>query len=646
LSSTLKFNIPRFKRPESFSEEKKFLHLNFWHSLKKLKLLPRILTPKETSAIRLLIFVIMLATVVLVAHWYIVNSKILPDEGGDYIEGVVGAPNLINPILAQTNEVDQDIARLLFNGLFKLEDGKLLPDLVESYSITPNQLEYTFKLKSGVSWHDGEPFTAGDVVFTLESIQNPEFKSPLYTSLAGVNVKQIDDNNLTITLPQPFAPFLSLLTFGILPEHIWADIPPTTAHLANVNLKSPVGTGPFKIKSLKKDSRGVIKSYTLTRNDKFYSHTPYLNSVTFKFYTDAGSLVSALNNKNIDGIHYLPQKYQAEITNKNVTIKSLSLPQYSAIFFNPTKNSNLNVLEIRQALAMAVNRTELVQQALHDQGSVIYGPILPGFIGYSPDIKKYDYQPQETQAILIKAGWKKISADDYQNLLATAPTNTPAGITTATGTAITTVTPTASPPPQPAPSVGTQEYFWQKDQNILSITLTTVDNPETAAAATLIKKQWENIGVKVNLNIVDKDRLIPDIIKPRQYEALLFGQIVGYDPDPYAFWHSSQINYPGVNLAMYSNKKIDGLLEEARKISDVAVRTQKYREFQQTINNELPAIFLYNPTYPYVLSKQIKGFTVERIAAPADRFNTIADWYIKTKRQLNFATTNSTKTPL
>jgi len=403
-----------------------------------------------------------------------------------------------------------------------------------------------------------------------------------------------------------------------LPEHIWIDIPPENSRLADFNIKSPIGTGPYKIKSLKKDSRGYIKSYTLTRNQSFYNELPNIEDITFKFYPDYLTVVEALNNGNIDGINYLPKKYTAEITNKNVSVHSLLLPQYSAIFFNAQKNSLLDNLAIRQALTHATNRMEIADKVLNNQGEVLYGPILPGFIGYKSDVIKYNFDIDKAISLIKQQGWKQITADEYKTM-------TTSDNDDSTSEEVIT---------EPIESIITQDFFWQKNDEILSITLTTVDNTETIEAATLIKKQWGKIGVQVNLAIIPENNLSDDVIKPRNYQAFLIGHIIGNDPDPYAFWHSSQINDPGVNLAMYKNTKVDSLLEEARKTSDNKERAQKYEEFQDLLKQDAPAIFLYNPTYPYVLHKKIQGFAENRISIPSDRFNGIENWYIKTKRKL------------
>jgi len=612
-----------------------------FYFFKKIKYLPKFLNPKEAWLIKIMLIIIFAASIYLTTAWYLKNSTIVPKIGGTYIEGIVGSPSLINPILAQTNEVDRDITKLLFNGLLKQESGQTVNDLAKSYSLSQDKLTYTFKLKQNVKWHNGLPFSADDVVFTIQSIQNPEFKSPLYSSMAGVLVKKIDNYTVEFKLPEPFAPFPSLLTFGILPKEVWMDIPATTAPLADLNTKNPIGTGPFKIKSFKKDSRGNIKAYTLTRNKNYYNGAPFIETITFKFYPDLLTAIEALNNNNIDGINYLPQDYQEKITKKTLKLHHLSLPQYSAIFFNQQKNIALENIDIRQALTMAIDRKKLVNQILNQQGKIIYGPILPGFIGYNPDITKFNYNPTKAKELIQNSGWKKITLAEYNAYQEKIKKQAKAKEekeksnekeSTKSEPALEQTKNLTEPETQNQKTK--QDFFWQKKDLILNITLTTVDNPETSKVAQLIQDYWQKIGVQVKLEIVPKQLLLTQIIKPKNYQALLFGQIVGQDPDPYAFWHSSQIEDPGVNLALYNNKKVDTLLEEARTSSNPEERAQKYLEFQNILKQDLPAIFLYNPTYPYLIDEKVKGFNLKRISIPADRFNNIENWYIKTKREL------------
>ncbi len=550
------------------------------------------MNPREKKQVRLLSAVISICGVILLFQIYLIMTVAVPQDGGEYSEGLIGSPRFLNPILAQA-DADSDLSSLIFSGLLRRDKNQqLVPDLAERYEISDDQLTYTFYLRKDVIWHDGEPFKADDAIFTIASIQDPQFKSPLARSFRGVAAEKIDDYAIKITLKEPFAPFLGLMTFGVLPEHLWYSIPPQNADLTELN-KKPIGTGPWKFDSFKKDRDGIIKSYVFLKNEKFYGAKPHLQKLIFKFYGDFVSAIDALKSKNIDGIAYLPKEYKPGLKKyKNINYYNLSQPQYTAIFFNQRKNELLTADYLREALALAVDKQKIVREAFDFEAQVIDAPSLPG-IETNPNIKKYNYQPLEAIAILEKNGWQMVS------------TTTAEGIT---------------------------EQLRKKKEWYLTITLTTVNQPENIKIAEIIKQAWDQIGVKTTLNIVEKEKINKEVINARNYEALLFGENLGGDPDPFPFWHSSQNEYPGLNLAIFTNTKADDLLEKARKTNNWTDRQTYYQEFQKIIAETLPAIFLYNPTFTYPQDNQIKGFDVLGISAASGRFANLNEWYVKTKR--------------
>ena len=437
-----------------------------------------------------------------------------------------------------------------------------------------------------------QPLTIDDIIFTVTNIQDPEWQSQLKSALGNVQMEKLDETTVRFILKEPLANFLNSLTFGILPKHKWLTVPAANATLAELN-KKPVGTGPFMFASLTKDKNGNIRTYTLKRNDDYYGQKPYLKEISFKFYGDFESATDALANKNIQGLNLLPQEFQAKVEkNKSLRYYSLSLPQYTAIFFNTKRNDVLQAVQVRQALAYAINRQLILQESLDQKGAIINGPILPGFIGYHPDIKKYTYDPETAKKLLDEAGWKLVQDE------------------------------------------GTSAMVRKKNDQILQLTLTTVEKIEYTNALNIIKKNWGDIGVSTNIEIIGKDRIKNDIIEPRSYDALLFGEII--KSDPYPFWHSSQMASPGANLAVWANRDVDQVLEEARTMENLEEINKKYIHFQNIISQYVPAIFLYNPIHTYPVDEMIKGITTTRITTPADRFNKITDWYIKTERQFSW----------
>jgi peptide/nickel transport system substrate-binding protein len=562
-------------------------------SLKHFKYLPKFLNRQERRWLNILSVLILACLGLLLVNVFLFFTVSIPKAGGEYAEGLVGAPRFINPILSQTNSVDSDLSRLIFSSLVAYnKDHELIVDLAEGYQVSEDELVYTFNLKKDVKWHDGENFTADDVVFTVASIQDSEFKSPLSRKFRGVVCEKIDDYTVKFTLKEPFAPFITMLNFGILPEHLWSSIPPANADLNELN-KKPIGTGAWKVDSLKKDKTGVIKSYNLVANKDYYGQKPYLSKLTFKFYGDSLSLIDALKNRNIDGISYLPRELRNELKkHNNINYQEIEQPQYAAVFFNQKRNTLLQSDYIRQALALATNKQKIITQVFSDDAKILDVPILPG-IDNNPDVIKYDYNPEKAVALLEANGWV-LSA-----------TTTADGIT---------------------------EQLRMKKGYELEIILTVADQPQYLEVAAIIKEGWDQIGVKTTLEVISKTRIVQDNIATRKYEALLFSENMSSDPDPFAFWHSSQNEYPGTNLAIFTNKRVDEILENARKNSDITSRTKNYWEFQKIIATELPVIFLYSPTYTYVQNEAIKGFDVSKIAAYSDRFSNLQDWYIRTKR--------------
>ncbi len=619
--------------------------------ISRLKRLPEVLNQKEKQILGLLAGLMALSGLFLAGNWTWAKSEVVPSPGGEYTEALIGNPIYINPVLAQTNDVDTDLARLVFSGLLKFDKNLgLVNDLAEKLEVSEDKKTYTVSIKANAKWHDETPLTLDDVIFTIKSIQDPAYKSPLYMSLQGVTLEKVDPTTLKLTLKKPFAPFPSLLTFGIIPEHLWSNVPPSNFTLAELNVK-PIGSGAWIFSSLTKDKQGSIRSVSLQRNEQFYGQKPILEKLIFKFYPTPEDAVGAAQSKEVAGVSFISKRVLDSLP-KNFTAVSLRLPQYTAIFFNQKKNSFIKDVQIRQALALAVNKQDLLEQVLNGEGETIDGPILPGAIGYKADVAKYDFNLETAKSLLEKAGWKEISAEDYISFIKAqkqkekeaaeaaakaeaaklAKANKTVAPVTAAPAGENTETAETIAPEEETIDVGTQKTFRKNKDSILEITLTTVSHSENQRAVEMVKQWWQEIGVKVNLNILDPSKIQKDIIKARDFEALLYGEILGYDPDPFPFWHSSQIDDPGLNLSQFQDKEADRLMLEARQTADVKLRELNYQKFQDILIKQLPAIFLYSPTYTYLTDKRMKGFDVTQITAPADRFNNVSDWYLRTKR--------------
>ena len=518
--------------------------------------------------------------------FYVSKTDVIASPGGEYIEGIVGQPQHLNPVISSSNSTDDDLSQLIYSGLLKYDArSNLKNDLTESYEISDDKTLYTFHLRQDVLWHDGQPLTARDVLFTVNLITDPAYKSPLRYNWQGIETNLVDDYTITFGIKNPFVGLLNNFTFGVLPKHIWESVSPDKFHLADINLE-PIGTGPYKYSSYQKDSGGNIISYKLSANPVYYGGKPYISKITFNFYPDDDSILAAYNKKEIMGINSLsPQKTAQIKLQQSTSLHKFIISRYFAVFFNQTKSVPLATDEVREAFSYATNREELMNKVLNGNGTPIYSPILPGMIGYSDEIEKRQFDLERANKILDDNGWSR-----------------------------------------------GEDGVRAKDGVVLEINLATTDWYELQQTAEVIKEQWEKIGARINVNILSISDIQQNYIRPREYEALLFGQVLGADPDLYSFWHSTQKKDPGLNLSLFGNSTADDLIDAGRAEFDREKRASIYKEFQEIISKEVPAVFLYSPDYVYPVNKKVRGISAEIIVSPAKRFSDVNLWYIKTKR--------------
>lgn len=536
--------------------------------------LSRFLKPREYLVVKIAFLVLLVNLAYLGFVFARKHIEFLPAAGGEYVEAVVGAPQTINPIYAANRNVDGDLSRLIFSSLFRYDShGRLQEDLVESWELSEDGKEYTLRIRPGVRWHDGGALTAADVIFTLNLIQNPDYHSSLRPGLASVKAELMDEQTLKLLLPEPFTPFRELLTFGVLPRAHWEGVSPAAAVVSDLNLK-PIGSGPLRFQSLVRNTAGAIKEYKLVPNEHYYGPKPYLKSVIFKFYPEYNEAVKALNDNQAMGMGYLPFEQRANLLAQNsLRLHELAQPQIVSIFFNQSKNKSLADKEVRQALARAIDKEAVINQVFGGAYRRADGPLLSDSEAYNPDLTSYDYQPDEAKGVL--------------------------------------------------------------EGKEVALTLTIVSAGRNQEVAEMIRSFWESAGVKVEIRAVASEEAA-DIVKSRDFEAILYGQAVGGDPDIFAFWHSTQAGERGLNLANYNNADVDRLLSDARIVTDEADRLMKYRTIQEYITADLPAIFIYSPIYTYVQDKRLQGFAGEVLINRADRFYGIGNWYIKTDKRIKW----------
>ena len=568
---------------------------NFFNLMRNLKIPSRTeiksaifsFTKKEWRIFLGLVLVLFISTVVILQN---VNEYFMvpvPAYGGSVSEGVVGSPRFINPVLALT-EADKDLVSLVYSGLVrKSASGDIIPDLAEKYTISGNGLVYTFTLKDELYFHDGEKVTADDILFTIEQIKDPILKSPYKGSWDGVSVKKIDDKNIEFTLKQPFVAFLENTTLGILPEHVWKD---SAIELNKANIEA-IGSGPFMINNISKDDSGNVSSITLKSFKKFALGRPFLKNITLKFYNNEKEALSAILGGSIDQLSSISAENAEEVA-KKYQVDTSVLPRIFGLFFNQSQNQIFTNKNVVRAIDKAINKDRIVSEILHGYGVAIDTPIPQSMIPYhtlgTEQIKTYEENKQLAIDILTKDGWKK----DEEGFL-----------------------------------VKTVKEKNKTTSTKLEFTISTGNAVELARSAELIKNDLEAIGIKVNIQTFEIGNLNQSVIRPRNYDALLFGQIINHESDLFAFWHSTQRKDPGLNVAMYTNAKVDKILEEASVTIDENQRIKKYAQFEDEIKKDLPAIFLYSPKFLYATKSNLEGVDISHISSPGDRFVSSYLWY-------------------
>ncbi len=517
---------------------------------------------------------------------YSFTTVLVPDRGGTFREGVVGSAQYINPLLCHYNDVDQDLCALVFRGLTRLdEQGRAVPDLAgELPQIAPDGLAYTFRLRPGLTWQDGAPITADDVAFTVRLMQDPEFPGvPFLGELwRMVQVEKLDDLTVRFTLTQPFTPFLDYTTIGLLPRHLWGNIPAEQMMQSQLN-SNPVGNGPFQVIEVSADH------VRLEPNPRDQGATPYITALEFRFYPNYPSLYDAFERGEIEGVsRILPQDLGWAEARTDLEIFSAPMSGYVIVLLN-LKNPNLPFLQdkaVRQALLYALDRQQLVDEELAGQGMVAHSPFMPYSWAYNPNIKHYSRDLEQARRLLEQAGYVDTNGDGIR----------------------------------------------EKDGVPLRLILLSDDEPVRQHLAEAISRAWREIGVEAKPQAVSFTGLISDFVYPRQFDAAILSWELSGDPDPYPLWHSTQAADGGQNYSGWANQEADQLLEQARSIVNPEERKALYYRFQDIFAEEVPGLLLYYPVYTYGVSNKVHNVEIGPLNKPSDRFRTLARWYMNTRR--------------
>jgi peptide/nickel transport system substrate-binding protein len=529
----------------------------------------------------------------------IIAPVVQPAEGGIYTEGLVGSFMRLNPVLDYYNQADKDVDRLIYSGMLR-DDDRGIPqaDLATSWGISRDGTIYNFSLNPKAVWHDGEPVTSDDVIFTIQMMSSDDSQLPADRRdfWKQIEITRLDDKTLQFKLPEPFAPFLDYLTFGVLPSHLLGDL--TMAELVDDSFNMiPVGSGPYRFDHLITDG-SQITGVVLSAFRDYYLQGAYIDQIALRYYPDAQAAYVAYQSGDIAGIGnvsigILPQV----LSEKALNLYTTRLPVMTLVFLNleDPQVEFFQDVNVRKALMQGLNRQGMIDTLRSGQAILADGPIFPGTWAYYDGIEHYTYNPNQAIDLLREAGYTIPAAGG---------------------------------------NIRTSE-----DGTPLAFELVYPDDNEHAALVKVIQRDWAGLGVQVSLTALPYEQLVSERLDTRNYQAALVDLNLSRspDPDPYPFWHQTQIA-SGQNYSNWDDRQASEYLEQARITTDMADRIRLYNNFQVRWSQELPALPLYYPVYTYAVSDDVQGVSIGPIFDPADRFNHVTDWYLITSRTGEVAT--------
>jgi len=532
-----------------------------------------------------------------------IESTPAPISGGVYTEALVGQFMRLNPFLDMYNPPDHAVDQLIFNGLVRF-DSRGIPqaDLAESWGVSQDGTVYNFSLRTDVFWHDGEVFDSRDVLFTIGILQSQHGLIPedLRNFWAEVEVVALSDSQLQFLLPEPFAPFLDYLTFGILPEHILDGSGLEEMVDDPFNL-APVGTGPFRFQRLLVEGDEIV-GVVLEAFDSYFLDRPYLDEFIFRYYTSSEDAIAAYRQGEVEGIGDVHDSILDQVLSEpDLSIYTAREPLLTIVYLN-LDNPEVSFLQnpdFRRAMMASIDRSQIIERTYNGQAVPANGPIMPGTWAYYNDLEKIGYDPAEAQSLFAASG---VTFDEEAN-----------------------------------------RYLSESGLPI-EVTLLYPDTVEHTQIAVQIESDWEALGIDVTLEEKAYEDVLQDLAL-RAYETALvdINLTRSPDPDPYPFWGQAQIQ-SGQNYAEWDNRSASEFLEQARMTVDQGERERLYRNFQILFMRELPSLPLLYPVYTYAVTDDINGVNLGPIFEPGDRFNNVHTWYILSGRE-DAATETVDETP-
>jgi peptide/nickel transport system substrate-binding protein len=545
---------------------------------------------------QILIAIIAVGAVALLLFGQKVAPEIIdpePTSGGVYVEGLIGTPIRFNPLLDSYNQVDRDVDNLIYSRLIRFDSwGNPQPDLAKSFGVSITGEIYNVQLRENAVWHDGTPVTTADILFTIGLMSGGEMPVPadVVELWNSVDVVAFDALNMQFRLPEPYAPFIDYLSFGLLPYHLLNGKSAVEIINDPFNLQ-PIGTGPYKLSELRTEN-GQITGLVLEAFEDYFLDQPRLEQIAFRYYSTTNEALAAYQRGEILGIGEVAlESIDDVLAEPGLNIHSVRLPEITMVLFNldNAETPFLQELNVRKALMLALNRPWMIDQSIDGQAMLAHSPILGGTWAYYDGIQKYQFDPEEAIRLLRGAEYG-LSPDGLVR---------------------------------------------EKEGVRLSFDMIFPDTPTHTKLAVMIKEYWAAVGVNVELYPVPPGSLVRDFLQTHNYQAALVDLSLSDspDPDPYPFWHQAMI-VNGQNYSGWDDRRASEYLENARVTPNRDERSRLYKNFQIHFSRELPALPLFSPVYNYAVDDEVFGIQMGPLYDPSDRFNSVINWSLQAAPQI------------
>jgi peptide/nickel transport system substrate-binding protein len=485
-----------------------------------------------------------------------------PAYGDTFIDVLTGNVSGLIPNIV-SDSASFDVGGLIYNGLVTRDnDLNHVGDLAESWEFSTDCRELTFRLRPNVRWHDGRPFTSADVMFTYETMINPKTPTAYREGFKVVeSVETPDAHTVTVRYKHAYAKALDTWGFWMLPKHLLEPyVAEGKLREAPQNWKSPVGTGPYRLSELKSGEKIV-----LVANQDYFEGRPYLSRVVYRIIPSQATIFLELKAKGLDaaGLTALQYKRQTDYPSFRKAYNKFRYPSngYTYFGFN-LRDPRFADKRVRQAFAHAINKAELIDGVILGLGREATGPYKPGTWPYNPNVKRYPHDLAKAKQLLAEAGWKDTDGD---------------GIVDKDG----------------------KPFAFEL--------LTNQGNEERKKIAEITQASLRELGVAVEVRVLEWAAFLKEYIKKRRFEVIILGWGIGQDPDQYDVWHSTKTGPDELNHIGFQNPEVDAMLEKGRSSCVQQERKQYYDRLQEVLAEEQPIIFLYFRDALPVVAARVHG---------------------------------------